>query len=87
MLRRMVEVSKLQWLGKISSAKISLGKAMKELQENSSKLPQLFRNDLVVAFPLLMYQFQFITHFAGKPTPRLFVRLYYFPCSLAKTPK
>ena len=82
-LRRTVEVSKLQRLGKISSAEMSLRKAMKELQENSSKLAQLFRRGLVVALPSLIYQLHFVTHFAGEAAPRVFARLYYFPCSLA----
>ena len=58
---------------------------MKELQENSSKLAQQFRCGLVVALPLLIYQLQFVTHFAGKAAPKAFVQLYYFPCSLANT--
>ena len=77
MLRRTVEVSKLQWLGKISSAEMSLRKAMKELQENSSKLAQLFHHGLVVALPLLIYQLQFVTHFAEKAAPKGFAQLYY----------
>ena len=58
---------------------------MKELQEDSSKLAQLFRHGLVVALPSLIYQLHFVTHFAGKAAPKAFARLYYFPCSLANT--
>jgi len=61
MLCRMVEESKLQQLTKISSAKMSLRKVMKALQENSSKLAQLFHHGLVVALPSLIYQLQFLT--------------------------
>ena len=67
MLCRTVEVSKWQQFGKISSAEMSLRKAMKELQENSSKLAQLFSRGLVVALP-----HQFVTHFAGKAAPKAF---------------
>ena len=58
---------------------------MKELQENSSKLAQLFRRGLVVALPLLIYQLQFVTLFSGKAAPKAFTRLYYFRWSLTKT--
>ena len=85
MLHTTVEVSKLQWLGKILSAEVSLTKAMKELQENGSKLAQLFHSGFVVVLPSLMCQLQFITHFTEKAAPKAFVQLYYFPCSLTKT--
>ena len=71
-LHRTVKVSKLQQLGKISFAEMSLRKAMKELQENSSKLAQLFRRGLVVALPSLFYHLHFVTHFAGKVAPNAF---------------
>ena len=80
MLRRTVEVSKLQQLGKIPSAEMSLRKAVKELQEHSSKLAELFRRSLVVALPSLTY-----AYFTRKAAPKAFARLYYFPCSLAIT--
>ena len=64
-------VRKLQWLGKISFANMSVRKAMKELQENSSRLAQQFHCSLVVALPLLIYQLQFVTHLLEKLLPRL----------------
>ena len=76
MLHRTVEVSKLQWLG----AEMSLRKAMKELQENSTKLAQLFRRGLIVTLTSFIYQLQFTTYFTGQATQKAFVRLYYFPC-------
>ena len=83
MLHRTVKVSKLQQLGKILFAEVSLRKVMKELQENSSKLAQLFCGGLVIALPSLFYQLHFVTHFAEKAAPSAFARLYYCPCSLA----
>ena len=64
----------------VPSAVMSLRKAMKELQEHSSKLAQLFRCGLVVALPSLTY-----AYFTGKAAPKAFAQLYYFPCSLTIT--
>jgi len=46
---------------------MSLRKAMKKLQEHSSKLAQLLHCGLVIALPSLTY-----AYFAGKAIPKAF---------------